>query len=304
MRRLAFASPALALLLPLLFLYCSKSSTSVLAPTASKCDLSASGSPASFGPAGGPGTVAIGTSRDCTWSIASSAAWLSLAAHDGQGPASVTFTVAANASHSGRSSTITVGAQQVSVNQAGMPCQYQLSRTADAVPAGGGPLAVGVTTADGCSWTAASDATWLTIGGAASGSGSGTVSMTAAPNPGGARVGHVNVGGQTYTVTQPSAADNGGGPGGGGPGDGGGGGGSAGATVQLVGTVSDLTGKCPNLTINLSGTVVVTNASTTFLNGHCPDVKNKETLTVVGTAQPDGSVVATQVDLRSGGNDH
>jgi ABC-type histidine transport system ATPase subunit len=63
-----------------------------------------------------------------------------------------------------------------------------------------------MTTTTGCSWTAVSSASWITISSGASGSGNGTVLYTVAANtlrdP---RTGTLTVGGQTLSVTQDAA---------------------------------------------------------------------------------------------------
>jgi hypothetical protein len=60
--------------------------------------------------------------------------------------------------------------------------------------------------ANGCSWTATSSATWISLTTGASGSGSGTVSFSVAANSGTSpRTGTLTVAAQTVTVTQSSA---------------------------------------------------------------------------------------------------
>jgi hypothetical protein len=61
-----------------------------------------------------------------------------------------------------------------------------------------------VQTAAGCVWGATSDVTWITVS-AVSGTGAGSLGFTVAANTSTARTGHLNIGGQTLTVTQ--AAD-------------------------------------------------------------------------------------------------
>ncbi len=62
---------------------------------------------------------------------------------------------------------------------------------------------MGVTTANQCSWSAASDSSWITITGAAVGTGAGSVSVVIAPNPASAiRTGTLTVGGRTVSVTE------------------------------------------------------------------------------------------------------
>src|SRR5262249_38119034 len=87
------------------------------------------------------------------------------------------------------------------VNQ-GQGCGFTLSSAAASSPSGGGTGSFDVRTADGCGWSAASNASWLTVTGGASGNGNGPVRYSVAPNAGASRTGPIAVGGQTFTVTQ------------------------------------------------------------------------------------------------------
>ncbi len=83
-------------------------------------------------------------------------------------------------------------------------CVAALNPSSATVPASGGTGTIPVTAADGCSWTAVSNATWIAITSGASGSGSGTVSFTATADSGAQRAGTIAIAGQTFTVTQAS----------------------------------------------------------------------------------------------------
>jgi hypothetical protein len=67
-------------------------------------------------------------------------------------------------------------------------------------------LTLQVTTLTGCQWTAASADSFIRVTSGQSGNASGTVGLAVAANAGDARVGHVNVAGQIYTVNQGAAA--------------------------------------------------------------------------------------------------
>jgi Zn-dependent metalloprotease len=85
----------------------------------------------------------------------------------------------------------------------GGTCSFSISPTSASQPAGGGTGSVSVTAGAGCNWTAASNATFITITGGTSGSGSGTVTYSVAANTGTAsRTGTLTIAGQTFTVTQ------------------------------------------------------------------------------------------------------
>lgn len=68
-----------------------------------------------------------------------------------------------------------------------------------------------MTAGAGCAWTAASNASFITVTGGASGSGNGTVSYSVAANTGTAsRNGTLTIAGQTFTVTQAGTGGGGG----------------------------------------------------------------------------------------------
>ncbi len=82
-------------------------------------------------------------------------------------------------------------------------CTFSLNQTNLSFPAVGGNGSTNVTTQSGCNWTAASNASWITVTSGASGSGSGTVGFTAAANTTAAtRTGTMTIAGQTFTITQ------------------------------------------------------------------------------------------------------
>ena len=61
---------------------------------------------------------------------------------------------------------------------------------------------VSVTGTTGCTWTAVSNSSWITVSAGASGSGNGSVSLSVASNTStSSRTGTVTIAGQTYTVT-------------------------------------------------------------------------------------------------------
>ena len=82
-------------------------------------------------------------------------------------------------------------------------CTVTIGQVATAIPAGGGSGSVPVTTAAGCTWTATSSASFITIAQGATGSGNGTVQFTVAANPTSAiRTGTITIASSTITFTQ------------------------------------------------------------------------------------------------------
>jgi hypothetical protein len=86
-------------------------------------------------------------------------------------------------------------------------CTYNLSTYSFSFQATGGSGSVTVITENRCTWTATSQSSWLSITGGSSGSGTGVVTFSAAPNPdSGVRGGALSVAGLPFTVSQEGTA--------------------------------------------------------------------------------------------------
>ena len=81
-------------------------------------------------------------------------------------------------------------------------CAPSLNSTGQSVGSGGATGSVGVTAGAGCTWSATSNAGWITLTGATGGTGNGSVPYSVAANTGAARTGTLTVAGLTYTVNQ------------------------------------------------------------------------------------------------------
>lgn len=83
-------------------------------------------------------------------------------------------------------------------------CAYTVTPSEQTFSAGAATGTVTLATADVCAWTATSDATWLTITSAASGTGSATINYSVAANNGNTseRTATLTIGGRTVTVRQ------------------------------------------------------------------------------------------------------
>jgi hypothetical protein len=85
-------------------------------------------------------------------------------------------------------------------------CTYSLSSTSASFDEAAASGSIGVTAGAGCSWTASSGASWITITSGFSGSGNGTVWYSVAANTSTtARNGTLTVAGRTFTVYQSGA---------------------------------------------------------------------------------------------------
>ncbi len=150
---------------------------------------------------GGTVTIGVTTGATCTWSVQTSANWLTVSsAHTGAGPVIVTIQVAVN-NGSARTGTVSIGGQVFTVNQAGA-CSFAIKPNRLRVSENGVTRPIDVTTTTGCAWTAVSNAQWITVVSGASGVGSGVVDVTVAPNTGNNRTGTVTIAGLTLRVDQ------------------------------------------------------------------------------------------------------
>jgi hypothetical protein len=314
-RRHLIAVSLLALLLAIaagtLACTSTETSTAVVAPSADKCQINAAATPTAFPAAGGQGTLTVSTTRDCTWSIGSSANWVSAATSSGQGDASIPYTVVANPLPAARSATFSIGGQTVQLNQSAAPCVYSWNDSSLSVGFGGGRLDTNLRTLSGCNWTASSDAAWLHITSGQNGTASGPVSLFADANTGAQRVAHVTAGGQSLSVTQESTPAP-----------------TPAPTpvptpvppapppptpppvppplpppppvpplppVTANGAISMVTGRCPGVMFVIASTTFVVDRGTEFKKGRCSDLRPGADVSVTGMMQPDLGVLATQV---------
>lgn len=159
-------------------------------------DVAAAGTNGSFAVTGTPG---------CTWNASSEASWLKISAATGTGSGTLTYTVDPNPTATARGANIVIGAAKFGVYQF-EGCTYTLSTSAGSMAAAGGNGAFTLTTAGtGCTWNAASSATWLGVT-PASGTGSATISYTVAANTATTtRSANLTVGGKTFMLTQSAA---------------------------------------------------------------------------------------------------
>jgi hypothetical protein len=165
------------------------------------CSYDISPASQSFQAAGGSGTVNLMTTAGCPWTASSSAPWVVVTSGaSGSGGGSVGYSVAPNAGAS-RSATLTIAGLAFTVTQ-GESCSFSISPTDVPIGTEGGSASVAVTTTAACTWTAASNAPWITIASGSTGTGSGSVQLAIAANTGPARTGTVTAAGLTATITQ------------------------------------------------------------------------------------------------------
>src|SRR5262249_13229680 len=174
------------------------------------CTFALSSASESVGATGGPISVGVSTNSGCNWTATSQAPWITITTGaSGAGDGTVRLSVIANRSSSPRTGTVTIAGQPFTVNQSGTTstsCTYSLSATSTSVDASGATASVTVTTQAACTWSAVANATWLSIGSGASGTGNGTVQYSVAANSDPApRSGTLTIAGQTFTINQAAA---------------------------------------------------------------------------------------------------
>jgi Domain of unknown function (DUF5666) len=71
-----------------------------------------------------------------------------------------------------------------------------------------------------------------------------------------------------------------------------------GEKIDLKGTVSGLHGSCPDITFAVSGRKVTADRNTEFKKADCDAVKNGVSVEVKGLTRTDGTVRASQIEIR------
>ena len=203
--RLSAALAAIGLLLAVHGCGSSSSSTSVAPSSISRCSVSVTGGGSPIPADGGAGTLTVTVDRECSWSARSESPWISLTGGQGQGSATISFSVQANPNASGRRGNVAVEQQKVEIAQEAAPCRFGVSPSSVDAAAAGGTVAVGVSAPSGCSWTAQTASPWLTVE-PGNGQGGGTVQIAVAPNGAAARSGSVTIAGAPVQVRQLAAS--------------------------------------------------------------------------------------------------
>jgi uncharacterized protein (TIGR03437 family) len=90
-------------------------------------------------------------------------------------------------------------------NAASSPCTYSVSPTSAEAPAAGGSFSISVQTTGSCFWNVTGLTQWVTVSGASSGKGSGSVALVVAPNISATSLNvTISVAGVSVAITQPS----------------------------------------------------------------------------------------------------
>jgi subtilase family serine protease len=173
-----------------------------------RCSYALSSISASVPPAAGAYGVTVTAGSGCAWTALSNASWITVTSgSSGTGSGPVSYAVSANTGAASRTGSITVAGLTFSITQAFVPCTYTVSAGAISSDASGFSGTVSVTAPPACSWTAVSNAGWITVQSGASGTGNGKVSYAVAANTGNStRSGDLVVAGTTLEVTEAGRA--------------------------------------------------------------------------------------------------
>jgi hypothetical protein len=180
----------------------------MLTPTTSACAFSVTPNSLTVPVTGGNITITIQADGSCSWSVTGLPSWIATSGtSSGSGNGSLTLVVAPNPG-AVRSATISIAGAPVMINQQGTSstCTYTLNPGGQAFIAAGGNGTINVTADAGCSWTATSSLSWVTITSGASGTGNGAINYQVAANSGTARSGSLTVAGLSFTVEEASTS--------------------------------------------------------------------------------------------------
>ena len=174
----------------------------------------------------GNASVGVDALKGCTWTAASTEAWVHVLTPTGNGAGMISLGVDRNTAGQ-RSARVTIAGQSLTVTQEAMPvpqptpiptptptptpgpgpppvpCTYSIDPTSKSFSKDGGSGSITVNTGQTCSWTASSSADWVEITSGASGKGGGSVSYAVSNFKGkDDRTATITVAGKTFTVTQ------------------------------------------------------------------------------------------------------
>jgi hypothetical protein len=191
---------------------------------AAECRFTVTPTSSAIAASGGGATIQVQSNGACSWTATTDAGWVRITTGAaGQGDGSVSVAVEGNTGPA-RSARVVVAGIGVTIEQAsaaGEPpstsvptpptppppapptCSYTIQPGGQTMAAAGGAGTIDVIAGgSSCTWSAASNAAWITITGGASGAGNGRVTFNVAANSGGSRTSTITVAGQTFTLSQ------------------------------------------------------------------------------------------------------
>ncbi|MCZ2146932.1 MAG: PQQ-dependent sugar dehydrogenase [Bryobacterales bacterium] len=151
--------------------------------------------------------IEVSAGPACNWQSVSSAPWMTiLSGSSGNGNGTVRFRVDANGDAAPRTGIITISGRPYQVTQSAAGCTFTLTGP-NFVLAGAAapvPYRLSISTGPNCDWIAMAYPSFMTMTGATSGRGSGTVSFVLPQNDNAPRQGYLTIGGQFWRFVQQS----------------------------------------------------------------------------------------------------
>lgn len=174
--------------------------------TAPNCVYTLSPTTATVGGSSGTATATVTTASTCAWTATTDSSWAAITkVSTAAGNGTVTYIFTPNVGSTVRFATLSIANQTLTLIQTGLSsgCSFTVTPTSAPFGFSGGEGVVTVTAINGCGWTAASGASWITITSDPAGSGSGRVTYNVSSNPDRtSRTAALIVANQTVTVTQ------------------------------------------------------------------------------------------------------
>jgi uncharacterized protein (TIGR03437 family) len=128
-----------------------------------------------------PVSVDTGNSSNCSWTVSTSASWITPSTQGGNGSGSFNLVVATNTTNTSRSATLVMTDEwTIPITQQAAVCTLALPSTSAGAVVGGG--AASFTLQTNCSWNAYSNNAWITVAAQTNGTGNGSVPYTVAAN--------------------------------------------------------------------------------------------------------------------------
>ncbi len=153
---------------------------------------------------GSAGTIEVEVGPKCEWSVVNTNDWVTInSGASGSGPGVVNYQVLPNPIFAERNGYLSIGDNVFLVRQHPLDCNYSLSPPNRFHGFGLGTNSFKVTSKADCAWHVINTNSWITITAGASGVATGNVFYALTANRTFVkRVGHLNVQGEQYTVTQ------------------------------------------------------------------------------------------------------
>lgn len=159
---------------------------------------------ATYGIAGGTGSIAVATAAGVSWSAASTTSWITVHTTNGIANGTVLYSVAPYGGVVTRVGSLLVGSKTFLVTQTGTDVNISPSAVDKAYSSD--IIQVSVTALVGTLWTVVANNPWITVVDPGNGFGDSVITLAIGTNPSYApRVGTVSIGSATFTIRQDGA---------------------------------------------------------------------------------------------------